>query len=375
MIHFSSGHRSRSDDRQSRSSFTGSPASARHGFVIIVVLLALGVVGILAMALATSAWRDDVASTQSLRAQQLSMRAEESLALAGEKWFTDSLWRLEPGAARSYSNMHSPDERVDVTIERDHPLAIRIRSEASSRDARRLRSANRTAVRALWLQPPALAVDAALTVNGAVEAADPTLITGLDVADAGSPCGSSRDTLSTRSIIAESVQPETAAVWNMLPFDAQVGAVDSVAGVSELNRELLMRVTPSLRSSTPAPLTGNETSPSWHLALLRGPGIVLSGSSHFRGLLYIDGSLEVNGNLVLEGVLVVREVIDSRSGSLSVKGALLVLNQTETLSHGAAAQFGSRTSIAYDRCRILMALATVAKPVSQPFGIWSSGPP
>lgn len=83
----------------------------------------------------------------------------------------------------------------------------------------------------------------------------------------------------------------------------------------------------------------------------------------------VDGALRVRGTLEVEGVLLVLGPLVSE-GALRVRGAVAVLPPA-----GAGAAVGPDTRIAYDRCAVQRALATVAQPRSGPVGVWGHAAP
>lgn len=355
--------------------------SRRRGLVLPLVLLVISVIGILAFSLSTVAWRDELAVIQASTAQTISMQADAALVDATARWQADSLWKLDLDSVINdhKHSIHFYD--LNLQVKRTHPNILDIAVNLSKQDARRTYPVRRFARRTVWLKPPEVDISAALTAFGKVEAQDPTIISGVDFVGVNSPCGIERDTLSVRSIWARSLSAASGATWNLMPLNAVAPIGDSLNGESALLLAVARNGPTALRDTTPSPLHGIEVSRFWHLVSLEGSRVRLSGVSHFRGLLLVNGDLVVEGELRLEGLLVVRGMLNSQHGKLQITGAAIALNEysrkpsVPTALPTPAALLGGASVIQYDRCRLQMALATVSSPSSRPYGMWIPAQP
>ncbi len=352
----------------------GHCQGSQHGFVMPYVLIALSVVGVLAFTLATTALRDGKAVSRAANAQRISMMGDEALAVAAQNWRRDSLWSHDPDTSITEHAQLSSLESQTVTIRRSHPLVAWISAVMTHEDPSSAQSVRRELTRAVWLEPPPVAIAAALTVSGDVSASDPTLISGNDVYDSGSPCGSLSDTVSVAAMSADAVRSDSGSAWTLRPPDHGRDNLDSIPGVRQLLDAAAAMGSTELRSAVPAPVVDGVESLRWQILSLRGGLVHLSGASRYRGLLVVDGSLIVTGSLRLDGILLVTGTLDASQGQLAVVGAVIVLGAGEVASV-ASAQLGSATTIRFDRCMVEMALATVATPGSVPFRLWDVGAP
>ncbi|HEY0931456.1 MAG TPA: hypothetical protein VGE27_16155 [Gemmatimonas sp.] len=349
------------------------PAPVRAGFTLPFVIIALGAVGIMALTFVTVTIRDASAVDRAAHAQRLAMAANAALALAMDRWRADSLWAHPLSAGITRTTVATQGDRLTLTVRRTHPLVAVLDVDARYRDPRHAVEMRRHAQNIVWLEPPDANLTAALTAAGDVTARDPTLLSGVDLNDAASPCGADRDTLSVGSVTAYDVSPETVNGWT-LPQRSPLTS-DDLPGLDRL-RLTALRLGPVVsRSADPAPVnvTGS-TSPNWQLLSLQGPVIRLNGNSHHRGLLLIDGDLVLTGTLALEGLLVVSGALDARGGALTVHGAVVVLGNGGAVGQ-VIATLGHATRVQFDRCRVGMALATVATPRMAPFQLWNPGAP
>jgi hypothetical protein len=338
------------------------------------VVIALAAVGVLAMTFSTVTVRDVAAVERATHAQRLAFVAHASLARAVHQWRDDSLWSRDLGATISHTTALANGERVVVDLHRTHPLAFTARAVASYRDRRQPVAARRELQQVIWLAPPTVRTHAAMTVLGDVSGLDPTLVTGTDLADVQSPCGPGRDTLSIAALAAPAVSAEGTGAWTLMPTTTAL-PIDSSDTFHGVRSAALSMGTVILRSSDPAPLPVTvSTSPRWQLLSLQGPVGHITGNNHYRGLLLMDGDLTLTGTLRVEGMLIVRGALDARHGQLTVNGGVIVLG-VGVAPGSTAARMGSATRVQFDRCRLEMALATIAVPRAAPFRVWQLGVP
>lgn len=346
----------------------------RHGFTLPFVVIALAAVGILAMTFATVTIRDVTAADRATHAQRIALTARASLAQAAHQWRDDSLWARDLATSIVHTTALANGDHVSVELHRTHPLSVTIRAVASFRDRRHPVEVRRELQQVLWLAPPTIPQHAALTVLGNVAALDPTLITGVDLVGGQSPCGAERDTLSVADIAAHTVQADSAGVWTLMPV-MPPAPVDSSGAFDAVRTAALSMGMVISRSAAPAALPVSMTaSPAWHLLSLQGSDVQLAGTNAFRGLLLIDGDLTLTGALTVEGILLVRGALDTRHGQLVVNGRVAVLG-VGVAPGNTAARLGSATRVQFDRCRVDMALATIAAPQTAPFQLHTLGTP
>lgn len=362
-------------------------AFPRSGFVLPFVIVVLAVVGLCALALATVTWRDAQATARVAEAQRLSMMADEAIARSLDRWRQDSLWAHALNTPFRSELQLTAHDRQSVLISRSHPQVATVRVTASHHDPRTRYPVRRELLRTVWLEPPVRSLPAALMVHGHLSAEDPTHISGSDLRVTDTSCGDLRDTLSVRSIAADSIQSGTTP-WSLRPPDAWTNAVNSPVPLS-LGLQRIASAAAALgaivlRDTQPAPLDTRPDNPSraWQLLSLQASppaaAVRLSGRSRFRGLLVIDGDLIVEGGLELDGLLWVRGTLEARPGVLEVSGALIVLGDAapgHPPPSQPVARLGGRTTVRFDRCLAQMALATIAEPRSAPFVLWQTGPP
>lgn len=356
----------------------------RPGFVLPFVLAALTVIGLLALSFATVTLRDGMTVTHAAEAQRLSMTGDEAIARSLERWRQDSLWARELDMPFIRSQALTAYDRQTVTIIRSHPLIASVRAAVSHRDPRRSTPVRRELLHTVWLEPPIVALPAALTVQGDLSAVDPTLVSGIDLRTVGSPCGDRRDTLSVLALVADSIHEdlEIGTSWTLRPLDIGIGVslppADSSAGLWRIGAAAARLGTVQERTPLPASLDVAPASHPWHLLSLHGAAVHLAGVSRYHGLLVVDGDLVVEGALELQGLLWVRGRLDVQHGQLTVAGAVVVRGTSapgQPALTQPVARLGSRTRIRFDRCLVQMALATVAEPRSAPFSLWNIGPP
>lgn len=346
----------------------------RPGFTLPFVVIALAAVGILAMTFGTVTLRDVAAADRATHAQRLALTAQASLAQTVHQWRSDSLWTRDLTTTITQASVLASGDHVAIERHRTHPLSVTVRAMASFRDPRHPIAVRREVRQVIWLASPAVPLFAAMTVQGSITGLDPTLVTGVDLVDTQSPCGPERDTLSVAAFAAHTVQADSAGLWTLMPVTPPT-PVDSGDTFGALRSAALSlgRVIP--RSVDPAPLPAAVTSsPNWHLLSLQGPLVHLTGTDRYRGLLVIDGDLAVTGALTVEGLLFVRGALDARHGQLTVQGSVIVQG-TGVAPGNTAARLGSATRVQFDRCRLDMALATIAVPRSAPFQLRTLGAP
>lgn len=337
----------------------------RRGYVLPFVIVAVGASATLALAFITAAWRGHRAGRHGRQAEGVALATDQLLAESQVAWRRDSLWTRPPGVAITTNRVLADGVHTDITWRRSHPLVAWLQVEATRRSPIAEERASRTRWRAFWLQPPPLPLLAALTTSGSVTADGATTIDGIDTPLADLPCGLERETQSVVPVVAAHVGP-AATAWPAMPawqpapisLDAQLADVLPAIASSSVTHP---------RDSLPSPL---PVSPGWHAVLLEGPVVVIQGPTQWRGLLTVRGDLQLRGPVEIEGVLVVRGSLDASAATVRVRGAVLVAD-----SVAVPVPLGSAMHIAYDRCAVQMALATVATPRSSPFRLWQAPAP
>lgn len=333
----------------------------RRGYVLPFVIVAISASATLALAFVGGALRGHRAGRHGRQAESVALAVDEVMAATQRGWRADSLWKLPPGATVSRTIEQPDGVQHDITWRRSHPLVAWLEVRGTRLNPVVEERAGRRRLRALWLEPPELPLPAALTAAGAVTGEGASTVSGADTPTAAMPCGMHREALDVPPVAASPLGPAPAAVWPAMPV--------AVAAPGSLASSLAVAMVPIaahsqilLRDSMPAPL---PVSPGWHALFLDGPQVVIQGPAHWRGLLTVRGALRLQGIVHLDGVLVVRGGLDARNAQLRVRGAVLVADSLASPVH-----LGGDSEVAYDRCAVQMALATVATPRRLPFALW-----
>lgn len=334
----------------------------RRGYVLPFVIVALAASSVLALALTHSSWRAARATTLAARAETGALANAELLSRVPGQWRSDSLWRVPLLQPHARTALSAAGTAVQLTLWRTHPFVVWGRTTTVVGTARDHDSTRRDHLRVWWLAPPPVPLVATLTTLGHVVGSGSTLVSGLDVPLAISPCSLSRDTASVAPIAAVAVHDDSSSGWPGRPLWQPVAAALVRASALVAIDTMLTRSEQIARDSTPLPLPAFRP---WHALSLRGPQVVVTGPTGWTGLLIVDGNLTVHGPLTIDGVVVVRGRLDVRAGTLFLRGAVLVESD-----HTEAVQLGNSSQLFYDRCAVQMALAAVSTPRSRPFFLW-----
>lgn len=332
-----------------------------RGYTLPFVLLALAAASVLAFSLASEGWRSAQATSLAVQGDAGANASEEAEAMALAAWDTDSLWRFPLGEEHRRELTTPLGQAVRISWRRTHPLIAWLQTNYRVNGNARQGTLHRSLSRAIWLQAPPVPLPAALNMPGDVTGAGATVVSGIDIVRADSPCGLVRDTASVQAVQARSVVGDPAGTWPDAPVPVAPArwAYDSI-----------IRALPDMqrRSARQVPGVSPLVLPSgggWRALWLTGPQVTLDGPTHWTGLLVVDGNLVLRGAVTLEGLLVVRGDIDARAAHWVMRGAV-----TGADSVTGSARLGTHTTVQYDRCAMQMALATVARPQTRPFSLW-----
>lgn len=334
------------------------------GFVLPFVLIAIAAASMLTFAFGTEALQNVRATRGALHGDDAAHAADLALADALASFERDSLWLVPPGVPRARAVLVN-GQRVIVEWTRSNPLVAHVRATVQNASPFRGDMVRRDHYRAVWLQPPAIPIVAALQTNGPVYGREGTLLSGADQPVPGSACGLSRDTVSVAAVAASEVVAMPIGTWPGAPF-----AVSPLATMlTDLERGALM-----IEARVPAlAVTGGARplppSRPWAALSLRGDTVAITGPAHFSGLLIARGALVLTGSIQITGLLLVRGPLDASAAHLSVQGAVLA---ADTSARGV--MLGAQSRLFYDRCAVQMALAAVARPSLAPFSLWHSLP-
>jgi hypothetical protein len=280
---------------------------------------------------------------------RVQLEAESALASAVDRWASDSVASTPLGTIHTRSLVTPAGLLVDARWLRTAPevawLTVDVRDGVASGGG--VAFAHLT--RPLRLEPPPLPLYAAITATGAI-----ALESGSAVLAPSSAPDSTRCSREPSPTIAPQRTVRSAA----LP-------VAVTSGWSALVARAVLWSAASLPAAS-----SDSLQPRWRAAQLRAQDSVLVGPLTWHGLLLHDGPLRLVGNITVHGLLVVRGAFDARAARLAVRGAVLIADPA-----APAARFGATSTVEWDRCRVEMALATVATPRSRPFFAWQGVTP
>jgi len=334
---------------------------ASHGYVLPFVLIAIAAASVLAFSLASEGWHSARAVALAGHGDAAANAVEDAQAMAMDRWELDSVWVQPLHQQMSRTVVTTLGRSVRLTWNRSHPLMAWLTTSHYVDGNARRAPIGRELLRAVWLQAPAIPVNAALVIPGAVTGAEGTLISGADVATPGSACGVSRDTASVSAVAATSVLGDPLGSWPGAPVP------DTLAQFSHDSLSAALMV---IHGRAEHRVVGNAPSPfpvraGWNALWLTGNPVIIEGPTHWTGLVVVDGALELRGNVAIDGLLLVRGALDARAARWQMQGAVM---STDTVTGGA--RLGTQTRIFYDRCAMQMALATVARPLLTTFSLW-----
>lgn len=328
-------------------------APQRRGTTLSFVLLALAVIALLVLSFTTASWQALRAATTAARGARARAATDDVLAQRMADWPADSVVFHELGVTRTGSASSAAGAPATWQVVRTHPLIAWLRVVVH------VDSVDQGADRAVWLEPPALPLDAALATTGDVTGHDPTRVTAALVPFDTDRCDTTMPAGPT-ALIATSARGDGVGAWTPLPVSSPPPASW---------RALLDAAWPTLRARTQPrdaallPLLMPTT--GWQAARLAPSDSVLTGVAAWRGLLVVDGPLTLDGTLSVIGVLVVRGPMHVRTGALTVQGAVLVDDPGRS-----TVTLGGASTLTADRCAVAHALATVARPRISPLNVW-----
>ncbi len=331
-----------------------------RGFILPFVLVTLTVIALLSMTSVGSLWRAHRAVRLSANGQRAQYAAEEALAVGMNTLADSTVFALRVGEVRSSDVQTAAGDTVTLRVLRTHPLALWLQAEARLRHKGVAFDVHRSVSRAVWLDAPALPLAGAITALGSLEGVAGAISSGFDVPLPSDACGPTRDTASVMGVAATNAHT-AAASWIGAADWAQL---DGSQTLPMLSADILARW--RARSATlPSGSSAITPAPQWR-ALAMVPGnVTLTGASAWRGILLVDGDLTLQHALRVEGVLVVRGRLDARDAPLIVRGAVIIEDAGKVGSI-----IGAATHVTFDRCALLMALATVSESRFTPFSLW-----
>ncbi|GAB1344611.1 hypothetical protein [Gemmatimonas sp.] len=286
--------------------------------------------------------------------------ADAALSGVLADWTSDSIYTLPLGVRQRHTVSVSGGP-VTVEWQRLHPLLATVRALVSDTAVRRLDVTRRDHFRAVWLDPVALPVYASMTTNADVRGAEGTLISGSDVALAGSACGATRDTASLPPVVARNVVAAPVGGWPGAPI--HLPTPTSYDHEFRAALQVLAERVPEVQwDATPQSLPVHT---SWRAQRIRGPQVTIVGPTRWQGLLVVHGPLTLQGTVQVTGVLVVDGPLNASHAQLAVQGAVVT---ADTSASGV--MLGADSRLFYDRCAVQMALATAATPSFSPFALW-----
>ena len=349
--------------------------TARRGMVLPLVMACMMLVLCIAGTLQAVSWRAGRGARTQWDAQRALYAAEYMVVQSIAEWPADSVAATPIGESALRVERDADGWTARRAITRTAPLVAVVYADArapragTSTDPLSDRiSVARRVTRIVRLEPPAIAIPAAVAVLGAVQI-DGATISGRDRSGPAvrdrDDCGPLRDTASVDAVQAIVLNSTSSSiVTGSLTTITSPMADARTRAFDDAWRQIDQR---AARRTLPA--TGIvPTNAPWRASVIAGAGaITLEGASRVVGLLAIDGDLVVRGTLRVDGVLVVRGALDASIGALDVDGAVVV---RDSWSRGS--RLGSQTVIRYAPCLVGRALAAVALPRVGPFDSWNS---
>jgi hypothetical protein len=334
----------------------------RVGFVLplVLALVAASTVGF--YTLSTSAWRAQRHSRSARATLRVQLAADEALAAGVVALPVESLTSRPLGASWSRSTRISGNIEVTERWLRTAPMTAWLLVQTREQGSTTLGpspplqgvAAERTmahVLRALWLRPPEWPMSAALSTTGTVDLSQGGVVRGSGGAADSSGCAREWH---TGAAAVRSAMGDTLAQ----PLDRAV-------------QEMQARAAPwRVSDGTPGPTVGGQNGPPWRARAMNEADTVLAGPVAFRGVLLRDGLLRITGDVDVEGLLIVRGPLRLEGARVRVRGAVVLADPLRR-----AVELPAGVAVAWDRCAIDMALATVAQPVSTPFRLWHAVTP
>ena len=347
----------------------------RRAFVLPIVLVALLLVATLTGATHFSAWRAMRSARLGWNGERALLGADEIVSAALATWNSEA-FAAQPIGARWQRSMTTVDgAAVVLNSARLGPLDAVLEATMTSRIGAAVDTASRRVMRVIALSAPEFPLRGALTVLGAVQITGAATLDGRDVGWPGDGCGSQRDTASVSGVHATDAVVDMIASIRGAPPLVVTGAMSRSAtndGIAFDSAWLTMvpRITRREAWNAPSALV---SAPAWTARILApidssaGRSVVIIGTARHDGMLVIDGDLVLRGDLEVQGVLVVHGALDAANGTLVVNGAVIARDRRESGS-----RLSGSADIRYSPCTTRRALATVARPSTVPFALWTT---
>ena len=349
--------------------------AARRGMVLPLVLVCMMLVLCIAGTLQAVSWRAGRGARTQWDAQRALYAAEYMVVQSIAEWPADSVAATPIGESGVRVERDADGWTVRRAIIRTAPLVAVVyadarapRAGASTDPLNDRSSVGRRVTRIVRLEPPAIAIPAAVAVLGAVQI-DSATVSGRDqsgpVVRDRDDCGPRRDTASVDAVQAIALNSTIASnvTGDLITITSSIADV-RMRAFDDAWRQIDQRAARRTLSATGrVPISA-----PWRAGVIAGAGVItIEGASRVVGLLAIDGDLVVRGPLRVDGVLLVRGALDASFGALVVDGAVVVRD-----SGSRGSRLGAQTVIRYAPCLVGRAFAAVALPSVGPFDIWNS---
>ncbi len=337
----------------------------RHGFMLPLVVVVTLLVALLTAGAQSAAWRATRAARQAWNGERALLAADEGIGRLQSTWDPQAFAEQSIGNRAAVQRTTADGAVVDLQMVRTQPLVAWIEANARSSTAGAPRPAQRRIARALHLQPPALPFGAALVALSPIRLHAGAVVSGIDDVVIPDPCGPWRDSTSIAGIHAQAPVIDAAAL--VLGAPATSAPADPPRDTRLWNNAWPYLQSRSAPRALPAGTGTAVLATSWRAVIVRDSvPLTIAGTVSHEGLLVVDGDLVITGSLRLHGMLLVNGTVDTRTGALELRGALIVRSPAAQLSH-----FGSRTTVRYSQCAMQRAVSAVAMPATMPFALWS----
>lgn len=335
-------------------------AAARSGFAVATAVLALAIVGALAMGTLFAATHEMRTGAGAMHQARAVMAADYGVEQTIARW--DRSWNgiFARGFGRTSSQTIPEGAHVTVRVTRLADELFLVTSMARAGPARRQVS------RVVRLDAADPSLTAALTAGRSLDASSATAIDGSDHVPHAWDCPAAGGAVPAFAVADTSTLVHFGHFdWNQLIAGATTHATHlTVEAAPQWAGEECDTTDPD---NWGEPLKSNGGGCTSYYPVIHSAGDLIVHGGRGQGLLLVDGDLTVQGGFQFFGTVLVRGALRGGPGGAHITGAVSVAAQ------GATGSVLDRVAIDFSRCAARKALLTLALPVPIADRSWSEG--